>query len=123
MQVTLNRIPAHFFRKFIDKMIVLLFQSFRSSSVNLAISGLDTVRQVEAKQPALLFKLQLSAYVEKMYGIVRDNWKRDLASLLTSCIQVNHHVLQKFYDNILYTYVCVLGKYMYVLLGKYMYVF
>ncbi|TMW94733.1 hypothetical protein EJD97_009863 [Solanum chilense] len=64
-------------------------QSFRSSSVNLAIGGLDTVRQVEAKQPALLFKLQLSAYVEKIYGIVRDNWKRDLSSLLTSCIQAS----------------------------------
>ncbi|KAH0739823.1 hypothetical protein KY290_038528 [Solanum tuberosum] len=64
-------------------------QSFRSSSVNLAIGGLDTVRQVEAKQPALLFKLQLSAYVEKIYGIVRDNWKKDLSSLLTSCIQAS----------------------------------
>ncbi|XP_055811970.1 myosin-6-like [Solanum dulcamara] len=64
-------------------------QSFRSSSVNLAIGGLDTVRKVEAKQPALLFKLQLSAYVEKIYGIVRDNWKKDLSSLLTSCIQAS----------------------------------
>ncbi|MCD7469621.1 hypothetical protein HAX54_008763, partial [Datura stramonium] len=64
-------------------------QSFRSSSANLAIGGLDTVRQVEAKQPALLFKLQLSAYVEKIYGIVRDNWRRDLSSLLTSFIQAS----------------------------------
>ncbi|OIT26248.1 PREDICTED: myosin-7-like [Nicotiana attenuata] len=64
-------------------------QSFRSSSANIAIGGLDTVRQVEAKQPALLFKLQLSAYVEKIYGIIRDNWKRDLSSLLTSCIQAS----------------------------------
>nr|XP_033516901.1 myosin-7 isoform X2 [Nicotiana tomentosiformis] len=64
-------------------------QSFRSSSANIAIGGLDTVRQVEAKQPALLFKLQLSAYVEKIYGIIRDNWKRDLSSLLTSYIQAS----------------------------------
>nr|XP_016475493.1 PREDICTED: myosin-7-like [Nicotiana tabacum] len=64
-------------------------RSFRSSSANIAIGGLDTVRQVEAKQPALLFKLQLSAYVEKIYGIIRDNWKRDLSSLLTSYIQAS----------------------------------
>ncbi|CAN4120664.1 unnamed protein product [Withania somnifera] len=64
-------------------------QSFRSSSANIAIGGLDTVSQVEAKQPALLFKMQLSAYVEKIYGIVRDNWKRDLSSLLASCIQAS----------------------------------
>ncbi|KAJ8530690.1 hypothetical protein K7X08_023571 [Anisodus acutangulus] len=64
-------------------------QSFRGSSANLAIGGLDTVRQVEAKQPALLFKMQLSAYVEKIYGIIRDNWKKDLSSLLTSCIQAS----------------------------------
>ncbi|KAF3652096.1 Myosin-7 [Capsicum annuum] len=64
-------------------------QSFRSSSANIAIGGLDTVQQVEAKQPALLFKLQLSAYVEKIYGIIRDNWKRDLSSLLTSCIEAS----------------------------------
>ncbi|KAK4356924.1 hypothetical protein RND71_022534 [Anisodus tanguticus] len=64
-------------------------QSFRGSSANLAIGGLDTVRQVEAKQPALLFKMQLSAYVEKIYGIIRDNWKKDLSSLLASCIQAS----------------------------------
>ena len=46
------------------------------------------VRQVEAKYPALLFKQQLTAYVEKMYGIIRDNVKKDLSSLLLSCIQV-----------------------------------
>lgn len=64
-------------------------QGFRSSasSANLAFDGLDVVRQVEAKYPALLFKQQLTAYVEKMYGIIRDNMKKDMASLLSSCIQ------------------------------------
>ncbi|PWA40278.1 unconventional myosin [Artemisia annua] len=62
---------------------------FRSSSVSLAApaAALEIVRQVEAKYPALLFKRQLTAYVEKIYGIVRDNLKKELASLLTSCIQ------------------------------------
>ncbi|KAL6343063.1 hypothetical protein AAG906_017875 [Vitis piasezkii] len=44
--------------------------------------------QVEAKYPALLFKQQLTAYVETIYGIIRDNLKKDLSSVLSSCIQV-----------------------------------
>ncbi|XP_050147411.1 myosin-6-like isoform X1 [Malus sylvestris] len=61
---------------------------FRSSpsSANLA-PALDVVRQVEAKYPALLFKQQLTAYVEKIYGIIRDNLKRELNPLLSLCIQ------------------------------------
>ncbi|XP_043719718.1 myosin-6 isoform X1 [Telopea speciosissima] len=64
-------------------------QGFRSSpsSANLNVGGLDVVRQVEAKYPALLFKQQLTAYVEKIYGIIRDNVKKDLSSLLSLCIQ------------------------------------
>ncbi|MQL71296.1 hypothetical protein Taro_003628 [Colocasia esculenta] len=62
-------------------------QGFRSSSANLAVDGLDVVRQVEAKYPALLFKQQLTAYVEKIYGIIRDNQKKELTSLLSLCIQ------------------------------------
>ncbi|XP_073106123.1 myosin-8 isoform X2 [Elaeis guineensis] len=58
------------------------------SSANLSVDELNVVvRQVEAKYPALLFKQQLTAYVEKIYGIVRDNVKKDLSSLLSSCIQ------------------------------------
>lgn len=63
---------------------------FRSSpsSANLgAVTALDAVRQVEAKYPALLFKQQLTAYMEKIYGIIRDNLKRELSSLIASCIQ------------------------------------
>lgn len=43
---------------------------------------------MEAKYPALLFKQQLTAYVEKIYGILRDNLKKELSSLLSLCIQV-----------------------------------
>ncbi|XP_057470098.1 myosin-8-like [Actinidia eriantha] len=63
-------------------------QGFRSSpsSANLSFRGLE-VLQVEAKYPALLFKQQLTAYVEKIYGIIRDNVKKELSPLLSSCIQ------------------------------------
>ncbi|KAL8152977.1 hypothetical protein V2J09_010737 [Rumex salicifolius] len=58
---------------------------FRSSA-NLPI---DVVRTVEAKQPALLFKQQLLAYVETIYSILRDNVRRQLSLVLSSCIQAS----------------------------------
>ncbi|KAK1426746.1 hypothetical protein QVD17_15425 [Tagetes erecta] len=64
---------------------------FRSSPsyVNIAPAAavLEGVREVEAKYPALLFKQQLTAYVETMYGIIRDNLKKELGLFLTLCIQ------------------------------------
>ncbi|KAK7269167.1 hypothetical protein RIF29_21883 [Crotalaria pallida] len=70
-------------------------QSFRSTptGVNLSLingsssRGVDTLRQVEAKYPALLFKQQLTAYVEKIYGMIRDNLKKEISPLLGLCIQ------------------------------------
>ncbi|KAI3823021.1 hypothetical protein L1987_10624 [Smallanthus sonchifolius] len=50
-------------------------------------SSNDLVRHVEAKYPALLFKQQLTAYVEKIFAIIRNNLKKDLSSLLSYCIQ------------------------------------
>ncbi|KAH0857951.1 hypothetical protein HID58_086212 [Brassica napus] len=44
-------------------------------------------RMAMAKYPALLFKQQLAAYVEKMFGMVRDNLKKELSTLLSLCIQ------------------------------------
>ncbi|GAB4842593.1 hypothetical protein Ancab_012569 [Ancistrocladus abbreviatus] len=49
--------------------------------------GLDDLRQVEAKYPALLFKQQLTAFLEKIYGMVRDNLKKEISPLLGLCIQ------------------------------------
>nr|CAB3470105.1 unnamed protein product [Digitaria exilis] len=71
-------------------------QSFRGTpqGVNLSlingsmVSGVETLRQVEAKYPALLFKQQLTAYVEKIYGMIRDNLKKEISPLLGLCIQV-----------------------------------
>ncbi|KAE9616100.1 putative myosin ATPase [Lupinus albus] len=69
--------------------------SFRGAppGVNISIingsmnGGVDTLRQVEAKYPALLFKQQLTAYVEKIYGMIRDNLKKEISPLLGLCIQ------------------------------------
>eukprot|EP00897_Mesotaenium_endlicherianum_P005251 jgi/Mesen1/4754/ME000242S03925 len=69
-------------------------QGFRGSPTNgmapgggAAALSVDQVRQVDAKYPALLFKQQLTAYVEKIYGMIRDNLKKDISPMLGSCIQ------------------------------------
>ncbi|KAJ7299588.1 hypothetical protein O6H91_Y199500 [Diphasiastrum complanatum] len=70
-------------------------QGFRSSPSegvpSLSNGGstgkVEILRQVEAKYPALLFKQQLTAYVEKIYGIIRDNLKKEISPMLGLCIQ------------------------------------
>ncbi|RWW75218.1 hypothetical protein BHE74_00016765 [Ensete ventricosum] len=65
-------------------------QGVNLSFVNGSLTGgVDKLRQVEAKYPALLFKQQLTAYVEKIYGMIRDNLKKEISPLLGLCIQVN----------------------------------
>ena len=52
-----------------------------------AVPGIPGVRQVDAKYPAFLFKQQLTAFVEKIYGFLRDNMKKEITPQLGSCIQ------------------------------------
>ncbi|KAK9273704.1 hypothetical protein L1049_018514 [Liquidambar formosana] len=47
----------------------------------------DGVSHVEARYPAILFKQQLTACVEKIFGLIRDNLKKEISPLLGSCIQ------------------------------------
>lgn len=82
------------------------------------LGRLDDLRQVEAKYPALLFKQQLTAFLEKIYGMIRDNLKKEISPLISLCIQVtpsmytafmydpllslssyNVHMVDKFYRN------------------------
>ncbi|XP_044471628.1 myosin-15 [Mangifera indica] len=48
----------------------------------------DVMSHLEARYPAILFKQQLTACVEKIFGLIRDNLKKELSPLLGSCIQV-----------------------------------
>ncbi|XP_042050999.1 myosin-17-like [Salvia splendens] len=54
---------------------------------NRLLGKLDDLRQVEAKYPALLFKQQLTAYLEKIYGMIRDNLKKEISPFIGLCIQ------------------------------------
>ncbi|PKA47048.1 hypothetical protein AXF42_Ash011722 [Apostasia shenzhenica] len=47
----------------------------------------DGISYVDAKYPAILFKQQLTACLEKIFGLLRDNVKRELSPLLSQCIQ------------------------------------
>ncbi|CAL0325517.1 unnamed protein product [Lupinus luteus] len=58
------------------------------------LSRLDDLRQVEAKYPALLFKQQLTAFLEKIYGMIRDSLKKEISPLLGLCIQAPRTVRQ-----------------------------
>lgn len=49
----------------------------------------DEQSKVDAKYPALLFKQHLTAYVEKIYGMIRDTVKKNIAPFLNLCIQVS----------------------------------
>jgi len=72
-------------------------QGLRSSSMGLGISsgysGMvekpNDQSKVEAKYPAILFKQHLTAYVEKIYGMIRDSLKKEISPFLNLCIQVS----------------------------------
>lgn len=69
-------------------------QGLRSSPTSMGISsgysgmvGKSDKSRIEAKYPALLFKQHLTAYVEKIYGTIRDSLKKEISSFLNLCIQ------------------------------------
>ncbi|XP_021886846.1 myosin-12-like [Carica papaya] len=70
-------------------------QGFCSSSIVMGMSSgysgmagkANELPKVEAKYPALLFKQHLTAYVEKIYGMIRDSLKKEISPLLNLCIQ------------------------------------
>ena len=48
--------------------------------------SISHVEQVEAKYPALLFKQQLDAFVQKIFPMLRDNVKKEITPQLAACI-------------------------------------
>ncbi|PWZ12131.1 Myosin-9 [Zea mays] len=64
------------------------------------ICGLAQVYQVEAKYPAIAFKQQLTALLEKVYGMIRHNLKKELSPLLGLCIQVPPFLICKMFTQV-----------------------
>ncbi|CAA7401257.1 unnamed protein product [Spirodela intermedia] len=50
---------------------------------------------LEARYPAVLFKQQLTASLEKIFGFIRDGVKNEISALLTLCIQVPSFFIRK----------------------------
>jgi myosin-5 len=48
--------------------------------------GVGGFRMVEAKYPALLFKQQLDAFVQKIFPMMRDNVKKNITPMLVSSV-------------------------------------
>ncbi|CAO2165317.1 unnamed protein product [Urochloa humidicola] len=73
----------------INGVAALARQRRRTSPLKVPqlIGGLAEVYQVEAKYPAIAFKQQLTALLEKVYGIIRHNLKKELSPILSLCIQ------------------------------------
>ncbi|KAF3784216.1 Myosin-12 [Nymphaea thermarum] len=83
-------------------------QDFRSTQAGIGLSsgysGIEgepeNVSRVDAKYPALLFKQQLTAYVEKIYGMIRDSLKKEIAPFLNTCIQVPPMIIRKTFNQV-----------------------
>ncbi|KAF9615027.1 hypothetical protein IFM89_021598 [Coptis chinensis] len=70
--------------------------SGRMTQRTLKLIGFEeSVSLVEARYPAILFKQQLTACVEKIFGLIRDNLKKELSPLLGLCIQVPSFFIRK----------------------------
>ena len=87
----------------VREILKLHYQGLRSSSFPMGVSsgysGMvgkpNTHSKVEPKYPALLFKQHLTAYLEKIYGMIRDSLKKEISPFLNLCIQVS--ILHKRY--------------------------
>nr|AAM44879.1 Putative myosin heavy chain [Oryza sativa Japonica Group] len=55
----------------------------------------NSMSHIDAKYPAMLFKQQLTASLEKIFGLIRDNLKKEISPLLSLCIQVPSFFIRK----------------------------
>ncbi|KAL9249460.1 Myosin-15-like protein [Drosera capensis] len=60
-------------------------QVLKTTRLNAGLEDITSL--IEPRYPAILFKQQLTTCVEKFFGHIRDNLKKELAPLLGSCIQ------------------------------------
>eukprot|EP01018_Ginkgo_biloba_P029722 Gb_18084 [translate_table: standard] len=57
----------------------------QSSSSSMRIG--NVINEPNSGQPVLVFKKKLTDYVEKIYAIIRDNFKEDISFFLGLCVQ------------------------------------
>ena len=57
-----------------------------AGDASIHAGGVGGFRAVEARYPALLFKQQLDAFVQKLFPMLRDNVKKEIAPHLAACV-------------------------------------
>jgi len=75
---------ANRFTSFLSRVATASPSSMSDASVHSG--GAGGFSQVEAKYPALLFKQQLDAFVQKIFPMLRDNVRKEITNHLSSCI-------------------------------------
>lgn len=75
---------ANRFTSFLTRVATASPSSLSEASVHGG--GAGGFSQVEAKYPALLFKQQLDAFVQKIFPMLRDNIRKDINNHLSACI-------------------------------------
>lgn len=66
-----------------------------SSGYSGMVGKTNNQSKVEAKYPALLFKQHLVACIEKLFGMIRDNLKKEISPFLHLCIQVKSRIVKQ----------------------------
>lgn len=61
----------------------------------------NSMSHIDAKYPAMLFKQQLTASLEKIFGLIRDNLKKEISPLLSLCIQVSIFLANIFFSKVI----------------------
>lgn len=80
-------------------IVDMIIARTRSSGGIQLIGGKGDLQQVEAKRPALLFKGHLTGFLEKVYGMIRDNLVKEISPLLGCCIEAPTIICQALFDH------------------------
>ncbi|VVB17007.1 unnamed protein product [Arabis nemorensis] len=74
--------------KIFDLIVQAIASAIEGCMRGALVSSLDRQeRKVVPKHRAVLFMQQLIGFLEKIYGMIRDNLKREISPLLVLCIQ------------------------------------
>ncbi|KAM3405702.1 hypothetical protein ACQJBY_008301 [Aegilops geniculata] len=81
------------------KVFGSVFRRNQAAAGSHLIGGNGGLQKVRAKRPALLFKRNLRGFIEKVYGMIRDNLVKEISPLLGCCIKAPTILCQALFDH------------------------
>ncbi|KAM3192050.1 hypothetical protein ACQJBY_069349 [Aegilops geniculata] len=102
----------------IAEMFNMIFGGYRAFGGSHLIGGNGYLQKVEAKRPAQVFKEHLRGFLEKVYGMMRDNLVKEISPLLGCCIEAPIIICQALFDH-WQSIVNILTEYLRVLKSNY----